>query len=88
MVDHQGAPEALARRGFFVRVIQAVQATIGATLALIVGSAAIAPSFTRREETWLRAGDLSALPDNEPLAVTLRIGLGRPRPSIAASSTW
>ena len=73
MQDVQGTPAVLARRGFFVRIIQAAQATMGATLAFIAGGAALAPSFARRDETWLRAGDFAALPDNEPFAVTLRI---------------
>ena len=73
MIDSQGTPEVLARRGFVVRIIQTIQAAIGGTLAFILGGAALAPSFARREETWLRAGDLDALPDNEPYAVTLRI---------------
>ena len=61
------------RRGFFVRMIQATHAAMGATLALIVGGAVIAPSFGRREAQWLRAGELTQLEDDTPLPVTLRI---------------
>ena len=61
------------RRAFLVRVIQGVHATIGATLAFILGSAVLAPSLARRERLWLSAGDASALKDGEPLAVTLRV---------------
>jgi menaquinol-cytochrome c reductase iron-sulfur subunit len=61
------------RRTFLVRIIQGVQATIGATLALILGSAALAPGFRRREPLWLSAGDVSALAEGEPRPVTLRV---------------
>lgn len=61
------------RRTFLVRLIQGVHTTIGATLALVLGGAALAPGFTRRERMWLSAGDVSALRDGEPRAVTLRV---------------
>lgn len=61
------------RRTFLVRVIQGVHTTIGATLAFVLGGAALAPGLTRRERLWLSAGDLSALRDGEPRAVTLRV---------------
>jgi Rieske Fe-S protein len=56
-----------------VRVIQGVHATIGATLAFVLGGAVLAPGFTRRARTWLSAGDASTLRDGEPRAVTLRV---------------
>ena len=62
-----------SRRTFLVRTIQGVHATIGATLAYILGSAVLAPSMTRRESLWLTAANLPALPDGEPQPVTLRI---------------
>ena len=62
-----------SRRSFLVRLIQGVHATMGATLAYILGTAVLAPSLTRRESTWLTAADLSGLPDGEPHPVTLRI---------------
>jgi len=61
------------RRAFLVRVIQGVHATIGATLTFILGSAVLAPSLARRERLWLSAGNISALRDGEPVAVTLRV---------------
>lgn len=61
------------RRGFLIRVIQAVHATIGATLAFVVGGAVVAPSFSRREKLWLPAGTMPQLPEGVPTAVTLRI---------------
>jgi Rieske Fe-S protein len=73
MTPTQLEPRALPRRHFLSRLILAVQSTIGATLALIVGSTTLAPSFTRRESTWLRAASLDAVPDGEPLPVTLRL---------------
>src|SRR5262245_37696955 len=73
MTDSPFTDGSLGRRSFFVRAILAVQATIGATVAFIVGGTTLAPSFTRREPTWLRAAELDGLPENQPVAVTLRI---------------
>lgn len=73
MNDHQPTPIDLGRRSFFVRVITTIHAAIGATLAVILGGAALAPSFRRREESWLHAASLDAVRENEPLAVTLRV---------------
>ncbi len=61
------------RRGFLVRIIQAIHAVIGATLAFVVGGAVVAPSFTRKQNAWLKAGDLSGLKDGTPRPVTLRV---------------
>lgn len=61
------------RRGFLVRIIQAIHAVMGATLAFVVGGAVVAPSFTRRQNSWLKAGSLAGLRDNLPRPVTLRV---------------
>jgi Rieske Fe-S protein len=61
------------RRSFLVRVIVAIQATIGSTVAFILGATTLAPSFSRRDGTWLQAAELDALPDNQPVPVTLRV---------------
>ncbi len=63
----------MGRRNFVVRTIVAIQATVGATLACIFGATTLAPSFTRRDATWLRAAELESLPENQPVPVTLRI---------------
>jgi Rieske Fe-S protein len=73
MTDNQPSSGTLGRRTFVVRVILAIQASIGATLAFILGATALTPSFTRREPTWLRAAALDSLPDDRPLAVTLGV---------------
>ncbi len=73
MIDNQSPPSSMARRNFIVRAIVAIQATVAATLAFILGSTTLSPSFTRRDETWLKAGALDALPENQPVPVTLRI---------------
>jgi menaquinol-cytochrome c reductase iron-sulfur subunit len=73
MTEMQTTGSSLPRRSFLVRAIVAIQATIGATVAFVLGATTLAPSFSRREETWLRAGDLDALPDNQPVPVTLRV---------------
>jgi len=61
------------RRTFLVRIIQGVHATMGATIAFILGNAVLAPSLAKRESNWLAAGDSGALKDGEPLTVTLRV---------------
>ena len=73
MTDIPPPASSIGRRKFLVRAIVAIQATIGATLAFILGFTALAPSFSRREETWLRAAALDSLPENQPVPVTLRI---------------
>lgn len=61
------------RRRFFVRVIQGVHAAMGATIAVVLGRAALAPAFAERDTAWLHAGDVAALSENTPVAVTLRV---------------
>jgi Rieske Fe-S protein len=73
MTDMSPAAGSIGRRNFLVRTIAAIQATIGATVALILGATTLAPSFTRRDETWLRAANLDNLPENQPFPVTLRV---------------
>ena len=73
MTEDHPTPHDPGRRSFLVRAIVAIQATIGATVAAIVGATALGPSFARRDEIWLRAAAVDALPDDQPLPVTLRI---------------
>lgn len=61
------------RRTVFIRLIQSIHALMGATLALVVGGAVVAPSFTRRDNTWLPAADLSGLEEGTPKPVQLRV---------------
>jgi Rieske Fe-S protein len=72
-MPEQSPPLSPDRRHFLVRAIAAVQAAIGATLTFILGGAILSPSFQQRSELWLRAALLDALPDDEPLPVTLRV---------------
>jgi Rieske Fe-S protein len=67
------SPRAQGRRRFLSGIITAIQATIGGTLAVILGGSVLAPSFARRREGWLPAGLLSDLPENEPIPVTVRV---------------
>ena len=73
MTDNLPTAPSMGRRNFVVRAIVAIQATIGATLAFILGATTLTPSFTRREPAWLRAAALDALPEDQPVAVTLRV---------------
>jgi quinol---cytochrome c reductase iron-sulfur subunit, bacillus type len=68
-----GADADVGRRSFLVRAILAIQTTVGATVAFILGATTLAPSFSRQEEAWLRAAELDALPENQPVPVTLRV---------------
>ena len=61
------------RRRFLSRVILAIQAAIGATLACFIGGAASAPAFDARRTSWWPAADLNDLPDGEPTPVVLRV---------------
>lgn len=73
MTDHQPTPESPGRRNFFVRVVVAVQALMGGTIAAVLGGAVLAPSFRRKDESWLHAAALKAVREDEPLPVTLRV---------------
>jgi Rieske Fe-S protein len=61
------------RRRFFSRVITLIQTAIGGTLSVFLGGAIVSPGLARRQETWLPAGSLGALPINEPTPVTIRV---------------
>ena len=61
------------RRRFLAPAVNSIQALIGGTLAVLLGGAVVGPSFLRRRETWLKAGSLDALTDDEPMPVTIRV---------------
>jgi Rieske Fe-S protein len=63
----------MQRRRFLATTIHTIQGIIGGTLAVLTGGAIIGPSFLRRRETWLTAGSLDALEENEPTPVTVRV---------------
>jgi Rieske Fe-S protein len=46
---------------------------MAATIAFVFGATTLAPSFSRREETWLQAASLESLVENQPVPVTLRV---------------
>jgi Rieske Fe-S protein len=73
MTDFDSTASTIGRRNFLVRAIAAIHTTIAATVAFIVGGSTLAPSFARRDETWLQAAALDALPENQPVPVTLRV---------------
>ncbi len=73
MTETQPTDRSIGRRNFLVRAIVGIQATMGAILAFILGSTTLSPSFSARDETWLRAIALDALPENQPVPVTLRV---------------
>ena len=51
----------------------AVQAAIAATIAFVVGGAALGPSFASRRSSWQRATAVEELNSEGPTPVTLRI---------------
>jgi len=63
----------MQRRTFVVRIIQSIHAVIGATLAFVVGGPVVAPSFTRRQSSWLPAAELAGLEEGTPHPVALRV---------------
>jgi Rieske Fe-S protein len=73
MTDSDSTAGSIGRRNFLVRAITAIHTTMAATVAFVLGATTLAPSFTRRDETWLRAAALDALPENQPVPVTLRV---------------
>lgn len=73
MTDMQPTVGTTDRRNFLVRAIAAIHITMAATVGFILGATTLAPSFTRRDETWLDAAGLDNLPENQPVPVTLRV---------------
>lgn len=73
MTENHPTATSIGRRNFLVRAITAIHATMAATVAFILGATTLAPSFTRRDESWLQAAALDALPENQPVPVTLRV---------------
>ena len=73
MTDNDSTPERIGRRSFVVRTITAIHVLMGATVAFIVGATTLAPSFSRRESSWLKAAALDSLPENQPMPVMLRV---------------
>lgn len=61
------------RRNFLARTVIAVQAAIGAAVAVVVGGAALAPSFSAHRRRWQRAAALSELDALAPTPITLRL---------------
>ncbi|HXW04476.1 MAG TPA: Rieske (2Fe-2S) protein [Vicinamibacterales bacterium] len=61
------------RRGFFATATVLIQGAIGAAVAFLMGAAVVAPVFGRRRESWLPAGNLDDLFDNEPTPVAVRV---------------
>ena len=70
--EHLPTPDG-SRRRFLSGAITAIQGAIGATLAFLLGGAAISPAFGRRQSNWWPAAALEDLPDNEPTPVAIRV---------------
>src|ERR1044071_8601383 len=61
------------RRSFLAAIVNSIQGIIVATLGVVLGGAILGPSFLRRRETWLNAGSIDDLLDDEPMPVTIRV---------------
>ena len=70
--EHLPTPDD-GRRRFLSGAITAIQGAIGATLAFLLGGAAISPAFGTRRSNWWPAVALEDLPDNEPTPVAIRV---------------
>jgi menaquinol-cytochrome c reductase iron-sulfur subunit len=67
------ATEPSGRRNFLIATLSAIHAGIVGILGVIVGGVIASPMFGREQETWVPAGNLDTLPENEPTPVTLRV---------------
>ncbi len=70
--EHLPTPDG-SRRRFLSGAITAIQGAIGATLAFLLGGAAMSPAFGTRRANWWPAVALDDLPDNEPTPVAIRV---------------
>ena len=61
------------RRKFFARIVTAIHAAIGGTLGVLLGGAAVSSAFGHKEESWLPASPLTALPPDVPTAVVVGV---------------
>ena len=68
MIEHSSQ-----RRRFFAAIVNSIQAVIGGIVAVLLGGAAAGPSFQQRRQSWLPAGSLDALNEDEPTPVTIRV---------------
>ena len=71
--EHQIPQADRGRRRFLAGALAAVQGTIGAALAFLLGGAVVAPAFGVRRTAWWPAVAVDDLPDNEPTPVTIRV---------------
>ena len=70
--EHLPTPDG-GRRRFLSGAITAIQGAIGATLAFLLGGAAISPALGTSRSNWWPAAALEDLPDNEPTPVAIRV---------------
>ena len=61
------------RRRFFVRIVTAIHAAIGGTIAVLLGGAAVSSAFGRRQESWLPASSLGNLRPGIPTPVIVGV---------------
>ena len=63
----------MERRRFLARIITTIHAAIGGTVALIAGGAIVSPRLGARQQDWVPAASMSALPPNQPTPTMLRV---------------
>jgi len=68
-------PEDIHRRRFLSRVLLAVQATMGAIVAFVLGRTVVGSALGAKRTNWWPAATLSDLTDGEPTPVTIRRAL-------------
>jgi menaquinol-cytochrome c reductase iron-sulfur subunit len=72
-VSQQTTPEYPDRRRFLGRVTNGILAAITGVVGVVLGGAIVSPRFGARGSSWLPAGALADLLENEPKPVTLRV---------------
>ncbi len=71
--ERHSPPTDPARRLLLGAIVTAIQGTIGAIVAFVVGGAAVSPAFGTRRMNWWPAAALDDLTDNEPTPVAIRV---------------
>jgi Rieske Fe-S protein len=66
-------PADSGRRRLLAGIITAIQGVIGATLAVVVGGAAVSPAFGTKRTNWWPAAPVGDLADDEPTPVAIRV---------------
>jgi Rieske Fe-S protein len=73
MRSTDGSADQAARRTFLSRLVIVIQGVMGATIAVVVGGASLAPGFAAPRRSWQRAAALGDIDADVPTPLTLRL---------------